>query len=84
MKQDWFKMWVEDKECIISTMARNMASDLEAGYNYWGQSIQQQIAEMNEYKAKYDAQLDQIANMDENKVQHWCYIQLLKAGAITV
>ena len=84
MKQDWFKMWVEDKECIMATMARNMASDLENGYNYWGKSIQNQIAEMNAYKAKYDAELDKIAEMDENKVQHWCYIQLLKSGAITV
>ena len=88
MKQDWFKMWVEDKECIMATMARNMASDLENGYHYWGKSIQNQIAEMNAYKEMYRSafasDLDRIAEMDENKVQHWCYIQLLKAGAITV
>ena len=84
MKQDWFKMWVEDKESIMATMSRNMVADLEAGYSFWGNSIQKQMAEMNAYKEKYDAELEQIGQMDEKKVQHWCYIQLLKAGAITV
>ena len=82
-KIDWFKMWMEDKESIINCMARNMAADLEAGYNYFGNSIQLQIAELNDYKAKYNADLDKIAEMDESKVNHWCYIQLLKAGAIS-
>lgn len=82
MKMDWFEIWVEDKKNILNTMARNMAADLEAGYDYYGQSIQRQIQEMNEYKAKFDADLDKVAEMDDNKVQKWCYIQLLKAGAI--
>lgn len=82
MKMDWFELWVADKKNILNTMARNMAADLEAGYDYYGKSIQTQIQEMNEYKAKFDADLDKVAEMDDNKVQKWCYIQLLKAGAI--
>lgn len=82
MKMDWFEIWVEDKKNILNTMARNMAADLEAGYDYYGKSIQNQIKEMDEYKAKFDADLDKVAEMDDNKVQKWCYIQLLKAGAI--
>ena len=81
-KMDWFEIWVADKKNILETMARNMASDLEAGYDYYGKSIQTQIKEMDEYKAKFDADLDKVAEMDDNKVQKWCYIQLLKAGAI--
>lgn len=80
---DWFKMWCEDKECVISTMARNMAADIEAGYNYYGNSIQRQLKDIDEYKAAYNAELDKIANMDTNKVNHYCYIQLIKSGAIT-
>lgn len=82
MKMNWFEIWVEDKRNILNTMARNMAADLEAGYDYYGKSIQMQIKEMDEYKAKFDADLDKVAEMDDNKVQKWCYIQLLKAGAI--
>lgn len=81
-KIDWFELWVADKKSILNTMARNMAADLEAGYDYYGKSIQTQIREMDEYKAKFDADLDKVAEMDDNKVQKWCYIQLLKAGAI--
>lgn len=81
-KMDWFEIWVADKKGILETMARNMAADLEAGYDYYGMSIQTQIKEMDEYKAKFDADLDKVAEMDDNKVQKWCYIQLLKAGAI--
>ena len=83
MKMDWFKLWVEDKESIINTMVRNMTADLEAGYSYFGQSMVRARQELADYKAKYDADLDKIADMEPNKVQHWCYIQLLKAGAIT-
>ena len=81
-KMDWFEIWVADKKWILETMAQNMADDLKAGYDYYGKSIQTQIKEMNEYKAKFDADLDKVAEMDDNKVQKWCYIQLLKAGAI--
>lgn len=84
MKQDWFKMWVEDKESIINCMVRNMTADLEAGYDYFGKSMTRSREELEEYKAKYNADLDRIAEMEPSKVQHWCYIQLLKAGAITV
>lgn len=82
MKINWFELWVADKKSILETMARNMAADLEAGYDYYGKSIQTQIKEMDEYKAKFDADLDKVAEMDDNKVQKWCYIQLMKAGAI--
>lgn len=80
---DWFKVWCEDKESMIGTMARNMAADLEAGYNYFGASIQRQIKEINEYREKYHEDLNKIAEMDEKKVNHWCKIQLIKSGAIT-
>ena len=82
MKQDWFKIWKEDRESMLNTMIRNMASDLENGYDYWGKSITQQREMIEEFKCNYEAELDKIGEMDENKVQHWCYIRLIKLGAI--
>lgn len=79
---DWFVMWKEDKECIISTMARNMAADLECGYDYFGKSMTTARAEMEAYKAAYEAELDKIAEMNPSRVNHYCFIKLLKSGAI--
>lgn len=81
---DWFKMWHDDKEAMIATMARNIAADIEAGYDYFGNSIQRQLKDIEEYRASFMADLDKIAEMDHTKINHWCYIQLLKHGAIIV
>ena len=82
MKMDWFEIWKADKESMMNTMVRNMQSDLDAGYNYFGKSITAQRENLERYKEQYDADLDHIAEMEPAKVQHWCYIKLLKAGAI--
>lgn len=82
MKNDWFEIWKEDRESILNCMVRNMASDLENGYDYWGKSITKQREDIERFKADYEADLDRIGEMDENKVQHWCYIRLVKLGAI--
>lgn len=82
-KTDWFQMFCEDKQNILNTMTRNMAADLEAGYDYFGRSIQTQVHEMEEYRKAYFAELDKIAEMDPSRVNHYCYVKLVKAGAIT-
>ena len=79
---DWFEMFCEDKKNILNTMARNMAADLEAGYDYFGKSIQQQIKDMEVYKKAFDAELDKIAEMEPSRVNHYCYVKLKKSGAI--
>lgn len=81
-QQDWFEMFCADKRSMIDTMARNMAADLEAGYDYFGKSIQQQIKDLEEYKKAFDAELDKIAEMEPSRVQHYCYVKLKKSGAI--
>ena len=81
-KIDWFELWKADKECMIDTMVRNMVADLDAGYDYFGATIARERAEIEAYKAKYEADLDHIADMEPRRVQHWCYIKLLQAGAI--
>ena len=82
MKIDWFELWREDRESMLETMCKNMASDLENGYDYFGKSITQQRADIERFKAEFDADMDKIGEMEPNKVQHWCYVRLLKLGAI--
>lgn len=81
-RNDWFDVWFEDRESILSTMVRNMASDLNAGYDYFGQSITRQKQEIAEYKAQTDKTLDMFKDMDEKAVNRWCFYELKKHGAI--
>lgn len=82
MKIDWFELWREDRQSMLDTMIRNMRSDLENGYDYFGKSITEQREAIARFKAEYDADMDKLGDMDANKIQHWCYVRLLKLGAI--
>ena len=81
-RDDWFDVWFEDRESILNTMIKNMISDLNAGYNYFGQSITKQKQEIAEYKAQTDKTLDMFKDMDEKAVNRWCFYELKKHGAI--
>ena len=81
-RNDWFEIWCEDKESIIETMVKNMASDLEHGYDYFGKSIREQKEMIECYKSEYDRQLMDFADMDEKKVNRWCFYDLKRRGAI--
>ena len=82
MKNDWFEIWFADKQSVLETMVRNMAADLDAGYNYFGNCIRKQRSEIAEYKAQFDEECDKLKEMDEKKANRWCYIDLKKRGAI--
>lgn len=81
-KMNWFEIWFEDKQSILNTMIRNMASDLENGYDYFGNSITKQRKEIDEYKAQFDEEMKGFRTMEESKIQHWCYYDLKRRGAI--
>ena len=81
-RDDWFDVWFEDRESILNTMVRNMTSDLNAGYDYFGQSITKQKQEIAEYKVQTDKTLDMFKDMDEKAVNRWCFYELKKHGAI--
>ena len=81
-RDNWFQIWFEDRESILNTMVRNMAADLEAGYNYFGQSITKQRQEIQRYKEETDNTLDSFKDMDEKAVNRWCFYELKKHGAI--
>ena len=76
----WFDMWFADKQSMIETMRRNMVADLEAGYNPQGRSILKQAYELAEYEHSFDVQMDLFKNMEDDKANRWCYLDLKKRG----
>ena len=81
-RTDWFDIWFDDKKSMISTMVKNMVADLEAGYDFFGASIQRQQQEIDTYRAKFDSEMDAFKMMDEKEVNRWCFYDLKKRGAI--
>ena len=81
-KGEWFEIWYEDKTSVIDTMVRNMTADLEAGYNYFGNSIKRQQTMINEYKEDFDEQMDWFKTKSDEEVDRWCFYDLKKRGAI--
>ena len=82
-KGEWFDMWYSDKKCMLSIMYQNMASDLECGYNPLGKAIREQKEMIDAYEKDISATLDMFTEFnDDTKIDHWCYHDLLKRGAI--
>lgn len=79
---DWFNMWFEDKETIIDTMVRNMTADLDAGYDYFGTSMIKERAELEEYKRKFDAEIEKLKTMSNDEANRWCFYDMKKRGVI--
>lgn len=79
----WFEMWMADKTCMVETMMRNMAADLEAGYNPMGACIRGQQEDIRKYQEQFDKEIDHLKEMtDEKHIERWCYLDLRKRGAI--
>ena len=81
-RDDWFELWFADKNDIIDAMYRNMAADINAGYEPQGESIQRQLKDITEYRVKMEAQLSEFWKMDEKQVNRWCFYDMKKRGAI--
>ena len=81
-RDDWFEVWQDDKESIIETMIKNMASDLNHGYDYFGKSIVEQRRAIEAYRKETDDTFDLFKTMDEKEVNRWCFYDLKKRGAI--
>lgn len=79
---NWFDMWFEDKKSILDCMVRNMAADLDAGYDYFGKCITGQREDIVAYKKQFDTEMDTFKTMDEKQVNRWCFYDLKKRGAI--
>ena len=81
-RNNWFDIWFTDKQGMIDCMIRNMAADLEAGYDYFGNSIRSQREAIETYKAEFDRQVDEFKMMDEKQVNRWCFYDMKKRGVI--
>lgn len=83
MNESYFDIWYADKSSMLDTMVKNMTSDLDAGYNYFGDCIQRQIKSIEEYKKSFDNDMKWLGVMDEKQSEHWCKFDLLRRGVIT-
>ena len=54
MEGKWFKIWFEYNQMILSEMYQNLADDLDAGYNPFGNSIMKQRRSIDEYIQKFN------------------------------
>lgn len=80
--EDYFEMWFEDKNAILNTMVRNLQADLEAGYDYFGNSVTNQRKAIEEYKEKFDNETDTFKTMSIEDANRWCFYDMKKRGAI--
>ena len=78
----YFEIWFDDKKSMMETMRRNMQADLDAGYNPTGYCICKQVVELEDYEREFDRQMDAFKNMEDAKVDRWCYYDLKKRGVI--
>lgn len=79
---NWFDMWLQDRRDIANIMRKNMAADLDAGYDPKGHSIRKQIVDIEEYEMNTDRQLDMFKTMEDKAVNRWCYYDMKKRGVI--
>ena len=77
---DYTELWVLDKKSVLTTMHKNLTNDLEAGYDYFGKSIQNQLLEISKYTADYECQLMELA--ERKNPNYWAYLDMVRRGAI--
>ena len=80
---NWFEIWFQDKNSMLDTMLSNMISDLNNGYDWFGKSITDQRNTIENYKKKFDEQMDKFKEMEDKAVNRWCYYDLKKRGVIS-
>ena len=81
-RNDWFDLWFDDKQSMINIMISNMQADLNAGYNYFGNSIVAQRQAIELYKQRFDEEINAFHSMTEKEVNRWCYYDMKKRGVI--
>lgn len=79
---NWLEIWFEDRESMLETMRRNLAADIEAGYDVNGHLVRKQIVDIEEYEARFNTDAHRVREMEPAKAKHWCYVDLRRRGAI--
>lgn len=79
----YFQMWQDDARAMLMTMARNLSSDLLAGYNPAGQCIRRQVEDLAAYRVRYERRLEELKMLAGADVEKWCRADLRRRGAIS-
>lgn len=82
MTIDYMQIWLNDYRSMLATMANNLASDLSAGYDFFGRSIQHQLHAMQAYAYEMDAYKAKLESMDATTQQKAAKAHLKKRGVI--
>ena len=80
--KEWISMWNDDKRSVLATMMGNVKSDIEAGYEPWGYSVRQSMAEIAEFTAKWERQITELARLDTDAKGRKCFEWLKESGCI--
>lgn len=78
----WRDMWIADKRGSLATMLRNIAADLDAGYNPIGDNVRRQIEDATAYRHAVDRREREIEYLPSDKRERAYYNDLIKTGAI--
>ena len=80
---NWLQIWKKDTESLICCMVRNLASDIEAGYDPFGNSITNSINELVKYKSRREMEMKILQEtMNPEQINKWCWEDLIRRGAI--
>ena len=78
----WFNLWCEDRQSILTTMRRNLQADLDAGYAPDSINIREQEEDIEYEEEWYDRWMERFKTWEPKHINHWCYLDLKKRGAI--
>lgn len=85
---DYFEMWENDKKSVLATMHKNMAADIDAGYNPAGACIARQMADIDAFAEQFNAEFGHLQKIilayadGPRRVNRWCYMDMKRRGAI--
>ena len=79
----WAEMLDADINSIVHTIYNNISADLDAGHSveYVKRIYDNALKAMDEKRKAFDDMFIE-CGYDNNRFQRYCYIQLLKSGAI--
>lgn len=81
--ESWFELWYEDEKAINQTMIKNCLADIHAGYNIHGNCIMNQWQAISNHAKHINDTLDMFTEFNNSeKINRWCYYDLLKRGVI--
>lgn len=82
IKIDYFELWKECKKGTIATMYNNLADDLRAGYDPFGNSAIESKHEIAIFEVTYLNTLKNLSAMNEECRQKYCKNDLKSRGWI--